>query len=272
MIWKKLPVVSLTVLIFLLIPLSAPAQSLEDEYLYGLDLFKEGEYEKSSRLFKTVLFDINSNKLHGNSAYWLSRTYLEMGHYPAAADIMDEFLLNYPGNEFNMDGRYYKGRLLFLEGEYDTCIQYFSSFITVYSIRNPYKASSLFWIGESLYNMGRFEEAEEIYLQILQDYPASVKVEASTYKLSLIEYKYREEELLKLLQWSHEEFLKSSSEYEKKEKEFNLALKVYQDKLKELTTSKEIYENRMTLLKIKEEALKIKEKLIFLSTSEAENE
>ncbi len=270
--WKKLRTICLTAMLISMFSFTLSAQSLEDEYLYGLDLFKEAKYQQASRLFKTVLFDLDSSSLYGNAAYWLSRTYIEMKHYAAASEIMEEFLLNYPDNEYNMEGQYYKGRLLYLEAEYDSAIHYFSSFITANSVNNPYITNSLFWIGESLYSLGRFEEAEEIYIKIVNEYPTNVKVEASKYKISLIEYKYREEELLKLLQWSHEEFLKSSSEYEKKEKEFNQALKVYQDKLKELTMTREIYENRLTLLDIKDEALKIKEKLIYMSLSEADNE
>ncbi len=272
MISRKLRLLGLTSLILVSVTLISWAQPLEDEYLYGLDLFKESKYEQASKLFKTVLFNIESVELHGDAAFWLSRTYLEMGHYSASMEILEDFLLNYPENKYHLDGLYYKGRLLFLDGEYDKAIHYYSSFITANDKNNPYIANSLFWIGESLYSLGRFEEAEEIYRQILNDYATSIKVEASKYKLSLIEYKYREEELLKLLQWSHEEFLKSSSEYDKKEKEFNQALKVYQDKLKELTTTREIYENRLLLLSIKEEALKIKEKLIYLSVSEDNNE
>ena len=272
MISKKLRIIGLSSLFFIFTVNPVWTQPLEDEYLYGLDLFKTSKYEQASKLFKTVLFDIDSKDLHGDAAFWLSRSYLEMKHYSAAMEIMEEFLLNYTDSSYYLEGQYYKGRLIFLDGEYDKAIHYFSSFITANEKNNPFLANSLFWIGESLYILGRFDEAEEIYRKILDEYSTSIKVEASKYKLSLIEYKYREEELLKLLQWSHEEFLKSSSEYDKKEREFNQALKVYQEKLKELTTTREIYENRALLLSIKEEALKIKEKLIYLSVSEGNNE
>lgn len=270
---KNLHITALAVILLTIRPLCAFGhEPLEDEYLYGLDLFKEAKYEQATRLFKTVLFDADSAPLHGNAAYWLARTYLEREHYTASAEIMEEFLLNYPDNPFLLDGQYYKGRLLYLEEEFDKTIRYFSSFVTTHPEDNPYLANSLFWIGESLYSLGRFEEAEEIYMKILKDYPTSVKVEASQYRISLIEYKFREEELLKLLQWSHEEFLKSSGEYDKKEKEFNQALKVYQDKLVELIATRESYENRLALLQIKEEALRIKEKLLYMDTSEVKDE
>ena len=236
-------------------------EALEDELMYGLDLFKEARYEQSLRLFQTVLDDPESSDLHGDALYWMSRSQLEMNELDAASRSLEDYLINYPGHSHNMDGRYYKGRLLFLENEFDSCIHFYSSFLTGFP-NSPYYASSLFWIGESLYGMGRFDEAAEIYKTLLEKFPRSIKTEASRYRLSLIEYRYREEELLKMLQWSHEEFLKSTAEYEQKEKEFNQALEVYQGKLIELTNTREMYENKLKLLALKEEALRLKQSLL----------
>ncbi len=238
-----------------------PAETLEDELMYGLDLFKEARYEQSLRLFQTVLDDPDSSDLHGDALYWMSRSQIEMNELDDASRSLEDYLLNYSGHRHNEDGRYYKGRILFLQNEYDNCIHFYSSFLTGFP-ESPYYASSLFWIGESLYAMGRFDEAAEIYKTLLEKYPRSVKIEASRYRLSLIEYRYREEELLKMLQWSHEEFLKSTAEYEQKEKEFNQALGVYQGKLIELTRTREMYENRLKLLALKEEALSLKQALL----------
>ncbi len=235
--------------------------ALEDEYLYGLDLFREARYDQALRLFRTVLDDPDSDDFHGDVTYWTARAYLEKGDLDSSSEYLEDFLQNFSSHGLNIPARYYKGRILFLQEEYDKTIHYFSSFLTAYP-DTPYYANGLFWIGESLYSLGRFDEAREIYSKLLESYPRSVKTEATRYKLSLIEYKYREEELLKLLQWSHEEFLKSSEDYAKKEKEFNQALLVYQEKLIELTRSRENYENRMKLLSLKEEALAVKEQLL----------
>jgi len=236
-------------------------EALEDEYLYGLDLFKEARYEQSARLFQVVLDSPDSKDYHGSASFWLMRNYFEMDDLDKASQLVEDFLLNYPNHELNQDARYYKGRILYLQGEYDKTIHFFSSFLTAYP-SSPFYGNALFWIGESLYAMGRFDEAAEIYGNLLEQFPRSVKTEATRYRLSLIEYRNREEELLKLLQWSHEEFLKSSAEYEQKEKEFNQALDVYQQELIELTKTREVYENRLKLLRLKEEALILKEKLL----------
>jgi TolA-binding protein len=259
--WKALRFTLLVLCIFLAVQTVVFSESLEDEFLFGLDLFKEGRYEQSSRLFQTVLDDTDSISIHGDAEFWLSRCFLETNDLVRSSQILENFLIQYPTHKYNEDARYFKGRILFLQEEYDKIIHYYSSFLTSFP-DSPFASSSLFWVGEALYFMGRFDEAGEIYNNLLENYPRSVKTEASRYRLSLIEYRYREEELLKLLQWSHEEFMKSTGDYEQKEKEFNQALAVYQEKLIELTRTREIYENRLKLLELKEVSLQLKEKLL----------
>jgi len=259
--WKNVRLTLLAFFLFTAVQFVSAGEPLQDEFIYGLDLFKVAQYEQSARLFQTVLDDPGSEKLHGEAQYWLARCYLERKDLNMASRLIEDFLIKYPGHSLNTDARYYKGRILFLQEEYDKTIHYYSSFLTSFP-HTPYSASSLYWIGESLYSLGRFEEAREIYSSLQDQYPRSIKIEAAHYKLSLIEFRSREEELLKLLQWSHEEFLKSSGEYEQKEKEFNQALAVYQNKLIELTKTKEVYDNRLRLLKLKEESLMLKERLM----------
>ena len=69
------------------------------------------------------------------------------------------------------------------------------------------------------------------YRKILTDFPSSVKVEAAQYKLSLIQLTQKEVELARLLKWSHEEFLKSTEEYQTREKTYQQAIEAYQKRL-----------------------------------------
>ncbi len=268
--WKVTRITLLT-LFFTAVQFLSAGEPLQDEFMYGLDLFKVAQYKQSARLFQAVLDDPDSIKFHGDAEYWMARCALETDDLVTASELLEDYLISYPGHQLNVYARYYKGRILFLQEEYDKTIHYYSSFLTSYP-NSPFYPSSLFWIAESLYFLGRFDEASEIYNSLLDDYPRSVKTEAARYRLSLIEYRYREEELLKLLQWSHEEFLKSSSDYEQKEKEFNQALAVYQSKLIELTRTKEIYDNRIKLLELKEESLLLKEKLLKSQTGGSSDE
>jgi hypothetical protein len=62
------------------------------------------------------------------------------------------------------------------------------------------------------------------------DYPQSFKVEAARYRLSLIEFKRREEQLLRLLKWSHEDFLKTVEEFRRRQAAYEQELAAYRGK------------------------------------------
>jgi hypothetical protein len=86
-------------------------------------------------------------------------------------------------------------------------------------------------VAESLYGLGRLDNAITVYRKIVTDYPTSIKVEAAQYKLSLIQLQQKEVELSKLLKWSHEDFLKSTEEYQNREKTYEQAIAAYQRRL-----------------------------------------
>jgi Tfp pilus assembly protein FimV len=91
--------------------------------------------------------------------------------------------------------------------------------------------SSLYWSGECLYALGRLEEAERAFQAVVQNFPSSVKVEASAYRISLIGLEYRQRELLKLLTWSHEESLRSVEDFRRREKAYEASIALYQKQI-----------------------------------------
>jgi tetratricopeptide (TPR) repeat protein len=99
--------------------------------------------------------------------------------------------------------------------------------------------------GESLYFLGRLPEAEKLYKAIGERYPDSVKAEAAQYRLALIQFKYREDELLTLLKWSHEESLRTIEEFQRREKAYEQALAVYQRRFGEVR--RDIAETQLSL-------------------------
>jgi hypothetical protein len=91
------------------------------------------------------------------------------------------------------------------------------------------------------------------------EYPKSAKLEASRYRLSLLEFKKRENELLKLLQWSHEEALKSVEEFRRREKAYEQAIAAYQRKLSSPAESVAGAEAAAALEQLRSENLALKE-------------
>ena len=200
----------------------------QDSLNRGLEAYSRGDWAGAVVSFKRAASE--NGAASGDAGYWLVMAETAMGDYKSALRDADSFLENYPQDKRYGDMLYQKGRILHLSGKYDDSIVVLGTFANSYP-GNEYVSSAVYWIGENLYLLGRFDEAEKMYRKVLAEYPLSVKKEASSYKIQLIEQKEREEELLEILRWSHEESLKVIEEYSRRERNYEQALNAYQKKV-----------------------------------------
>ena len=204
----------------------------------GIGLFKTGQYGQAVLSFRNVILSPQDSPYKPDAYFWISKSYLAIQKLDDAERNLEFFLNNYPYHPYFSEGLYQKGRLLFLQKDPESAIQVFQSFMSQYP-GSSFVPNSLFWIGESLYELGRLEEAALIFARVAKDFPRSFKVEPARYRLSMIEFKKRENEILKLLKWSHEESLKVVEEFQRREKAYEQAISAYQRKLSGLTPGDE---------------------------------
>ena len=196
----------------------------------GISSYQQGRYTDALRSFRRVITDSSYETYQGDGYFWVGKTYIAMSEYDEAARNLEYFLSTYDESRLRSEGLYQKGRLLYLQRDYEQAIQVLYSFINQYP-DDPYLANSYFWIAESLYSLGHFEEAERVYAHVADRFPSSFKVEAARYRLQLIQFKYRENEIVKLLKISHEEYLEAIDEFLQREKAYEQALSEYQKRL-----------------------------------------
>ncbi|MBT3272803.1 MAG: tetratricopeptide repeat protein, partial [Spirochaetales bacterium] len=222
----------LCILFMLTAPLSAQESGsfLLDQ---GVKTFGTAQYDEALRQFRNIILDSALAEYHGDSYFWIAKAYMALGQYENASKNLEFFLGEYPDNKYHVESLYQRGRLIFLQGEYEKSIQILEDFVSAHP-SSVFSANSYFWIGESLYSLGHFEEALAIFEIVVNDYPRSFKVEAAGYRISLIELKERERELLKLLKWSHEEYLRALEAFDRKERSYEQALASYQRSLREI--------------------------------------
>jgi TolA-binding protein len=259
-------------------PILAFAQASAVEQLrQGLLLFKQERYQEAAQSFRAVILDTQAGSAGPEAYYWAARSYAALNQLPEAEQNLEHFLASYPGHALYADALYQKGRLLYLQGEAESAIQVLGTYVDSYP-DSEFVSSGYFWIAESLYSLGHIDEAARIYGRIVAQYPKSVKLEAARYRISLIEFKEREEQLLKLLQWSHQEALKAVEEFQRREKAYEQAIAVYQKRLtgggaggsaqelEALEGDKAAPEARLAgrevLLQIMQEALELKQMLL----------
>jgi len=198
----------------------------------GQSYYGNGQYLEALYFFNEII-EGGSEAYGGDAWFWSAKSYMAAGELEDAKNSLEYFLLNYPRNANYSEGYYYKGRLLYLEKEYGKSIELFNRFIRS-SPFSPFVSNAYYWIGECLYNTGNFDEALEMFKKVVSEYPASYKFEAANYKISLIDLKYREKELLQLIRWSHEESLKELEAYRNRERNYLQTIRAYQERIIDL--------------------------------------
>jgi TolA-binding protein len=196
----------------------------------GVERFSQGDYRQAMLLFRELLLDPEYDRYQGDAYFWIAKSALGLSQLEEASRNLEFFLANYPGHPNYEEGRYQRGRLLFLQGDHEAAIQVFSAFVEEFPA-SAYVANAIYWSGESLFALGRFDEAQSLFARVIQEFPRSHRVEAARYRLSLIDLTKRENELLKLLRWSHEEYLQALEEFERQERSLDEAVVAYQQSL-----------------------------------------
>lgn len=239
-------------LIIVLLLVSAPVWAANTVMENGIAYFGASRFSEALHTFRNVIADPDETEYHGDAYFWLAKTHMAMNNLDDSEKNLEFFLLNFEDNRYFPEAFYQKGRLLYLQKEYEKAIQVLYNFIEQFPA-NPYAGNAYFWIGESLYDLGHFDKAAKVFRTVVSDFPKSFKYDAAQYRISLIELKYREQELMKFLKWSHEEALKTIEEFQIREKTYEQAITAYQKKIAE-------YAEAGTERKIEELTLAVQEK------------
>lgn len=197
----------------------------------GLQSFKLEQYREALRSFQAVI--AGGGPRAPEAYFWAAKALLALEQIPEAGELLTHFLANYPDHPYAVEAEYQASRLPFLKKDYESAVQASQQFIRRYP-KSEFVPNAWFWTAESLYLLGRLEEASRLYAKVVQDFPQSFKVETARYRLSLLEFKRREDELLRLLKWSHEESLRSVAEFQRKEQAYEQAIGAYQRRLSAL--------------------------------------
>jgi len=201
----------------------------------GQDAYAKGEYLAALTQFQKLVGDPEA-RTKPEPFLWLAKTYFAILDTKNAAMNLDYYLQNFPKDAARSDALYLQARILYSDGDYTHAIQAFGQYLEQ-APSGDQVPNALFWMAESAFGLGHYQEAANLYNKIVQGYPSSFKLEASRYRLSVIDLRHREEELLKLLQWSHSEALNSAEEFQRREKAYQQSLTAYQKRVLELQSS-----------------------------------
>lgn len=198
----------------------------------GIELYGDGRWRDAIIVLRQAASETSGAEA-AQARYWIALAEMGSGDFTSALRDLND--LERGGTNFPQASElpYQKGRALHQLGRFDEAIQLLKAYYDR-AEDDSRRAAATFWIGECLLSLGRLEEARAAFSLVVEKYPGSAKYEASYYRLSLIDQKSRELELLKLLKWSHEESLKNIEEYQRRERSYEQAIVAYQKRIADM--------------------------------------
>lgn len=214
----------LSTLFFVLLVSTSTAEtssntSLPPALMTGIDQFSEEFFNAAILSFRSVILDSRLSRFHGDAFFWVGKSYLAAKQYNDAEQSFAFVLDQFPDNNNIAETRYHYGRLFYLLNNPERSIQELAAFIKNYP-SSPYVPNSYYWIGESLFSLGEYDTAKSMFEKVTVEYPKSYKVEAARYRASIVNFRQRETELLRLLKLSHEDTLGWAEEFQEKERAY----------------------------------------------------
>jgi tetratricopeptide (TPR) repeat protein len=193
-------------------------------------LFDQNKFDESIILFREIILSSNMPNLQREAYFWIAKAYMNSDKLSQAETNIEYYLSNYKDDALNYpEAVYQKGRLLFLQEQYQPAVEMLNTFIKTYG-DHELVSNAYYWIGECLYALGQFDDSAMMFKIVLENYPNAIKSEACIYKLRLIEHKKSELALQNLLKWSQEQFISSLNQFKIKEKTLQQAIDEYEKK------------------------------------------
>jgi len=210
-------------------------------YQNGTQLYKLSRFQEAAIEFRRAQETASSTNEKSAALYWVILSQLAYSDFGSAIRDMEMLEKTAPNSPYARDMVYHRARVYYNQGYFEDALFLFNRYnqSTVEKDQESAnrKAAAFFWMGECLFSLGQHEEAEKFYAWVVAKYPDSPKVEASAYRIDLIKQKKIESELLALLQWSHEEALRTSEDYQKTIRTYENTLNMYQRRIAELSNN-----------------------------------
>ncbi len=201
--------------------------------MQGLEEFGAGDFSDALLSFREILLDPRLEPLQADAYFWIGKSYLALEQYDDSIRNFETYLERFPRHLFAEEARYQRGRLLYLQGNPESSIVSLAEFVQEFP-DSDFAAGAYFWIGEALFLVGELDISREMFAAIVERFPRSAKIEAARYRTSVIDLRQRETELLRLLKWSHEESLRLSADFQRREADLEQAIASFQRRIVDL--------------------------------------
>ncbi len=230
------------------------SESATMAFVEGCKAYSVGDWTSAKIMLKKAV--TYPEYVNADTYYMLISAQINAGDNKGALEDCNFYLENFPHSLYFSRVSYYKGKILYNLGEYEKAIIALSDFCHQNEKSDLYPYA-LFYIGESLYEGYRYDDAVAIYDRVVTEFPDFEKAAAASYRMETISQRSREEKLLYLLKQTGEEYLAAKEDYEKQLKQYNSeSVALTRQKLQETQIKNEELERQIADLQLEIASLK----------------
>jgi len=212
---------------------AAAALAYAQKLRNGVKLYRASKWQDALVELRAARDQAVTDTQVSEALYWAALAEMASSDFEAALRDMD--MLAKTGGPRMTDIAYHRGRAYYSLGQYNDAIAQFTEYTAKAEGSAKARVSAAwYWAGESYMRLGQFDKAREIFEMFRTQYRDSSKYEAAQYRLLLINQKKVEQQLLDMIRWSHEDSLKASEEFQRRQRTYELALNAYQKQIGEL--------------------------------------
>ena len=185
----------------------------EGEQPAGFELYCEGRFLEAAAELRKYHEGAANIDQWTESLYWLILTELALEDYGSAVIDMNRLERRVPESRRAKDLLYHRGRAYYFLGYYDEAMALFKKYVDRTGEREQLrKSAAYYWIGECLYSVGLRALALDFFILVIEQFPASPKYEAASFRVAMIRQEKIENELLVLLKWREEELFRTEEQ------------------------------------------------------------
>lgn len=230
------------------------SESATMAFVEGCKAYSVGDWTSAKIMLKKAV--TYPEYVNADTYYMLISAQINAGDNKGALEDCNFYLENFPHSLYFSRVSYNKGKILYNLGEYEKAIIALSDFCHQNEKSDLYPYA-LFYIGESLYEGYRYDDAVAIYDRVVTEFPDFEKAAAASYRMETISQRSREEKLLYLLKQTGEEYLAAKEDYEKQLKQYNSeSVALTRQKLQETQIRNEELERQISDLQLEIASLK----------------
>jgi tetratricopeptide (TPR) repeat protein len=205
-----------------------PLSMLPPRLANGINLYGEGRWGEAIVELRRSQGETSDLSLRAEAQFWIAMSEFSAGDYQNALHDMDEFLRIDPRSRRVVEISYHKARALFYLERYNEALPLFKQYSDSIRIDGRYvngvrmddwnsynaptdsqddynrKAAAIYWIGECLYALEQYDDAEAAFNTVIIQFTHSHKYEASVNRIALIKEKRIQAGLLDIVKWNQE--------------------------------------------------------------------